>query len=174
MIIAAVVTRLAQAAALCVLLSACAPPPDPPSPTPLNAPPVESDRIRLDEAQRWTHRRAADADLDADGTPERIILVSDVQIGAGGVPLWEDGHRWAVIVEDGEAHTLLYGAFVPNGDVEAAVLAPDATNRRDVLVRERTPQRARTFVIAYEKPGTARTVSGADNHVEQWIPSLTQ
>ena len=169
----AVAARLAQTAALCVLLSACAPPVGPPSRT-HDAPPVDADRIQLDEAQRWTHRRAVDADLDADGIAERILVVSDVQTGPGGVPLWEDGHRWAVIVEDGKAHTLLYGAFVPNGDVEAAVLAPEAANRRNVLVRERTPQQSRTFVIAYEKPGTARTVSVADNHVEQWIPSLTQ
>ena len=165
--------RLAAPFTLSVLLS-CAPPVDAPSPTPRNALPVDTGRIRLDEAQRWTHRRAVDADLDADGIPERITLVSDVQTGPGGVPLWEDGHRWAVIVEDSEAHTLLYGAFVPNGAAEAAVLAPEATNRRHVLVRERTPQSSRTFVIAYEGPGTARTVSAADNQVEQWIPSLTQ
>jgi len=42
-----------------------------------------------------------------------------VQTGSPGIPLWEDGHRWDVIVEDGDARTLLYGAFVPNGDADA-------------------------------------------------------
>jgi hypothetical protein len=167
------VARLVAAAALC-LLPACSAPAETPSPASRNAPPVDGGRIRLDEAQRWTHRRFVDADLDGDGSTERVILAADVQTGSRGIPLWEDGHRWAVIVEDGDARTLLYGAFVPNGEAETAVLSPDSTNRRHVLVRERTPQQSRTFVIAYEKPGTARAVSAAYDQVEQWIPSLTQ
>lgn len=157
-----------------LLLAACSPPPAEAPPSSLTAPPVDVERIGLDEAQRWTHRRIVDADLDADGSAERIVLTADVETGATGLPLWEDGHRWAVIVEDGDARTLLYGAFVPNGHVDAAVLAPRVTSRRDVLVRERTPQQSRTFVIAYEKPGTARTVSAADDQVERWLPSLVQ
>lgn len=145
---------------------------DTPPAASVNALPVDTGRIRLDEAQRWTHRRFVDADLDADASTERIVLTSDVQTGSRGIPLWEDGHRWVVIVEDGDARTLLDGAFVPNGDAEAAVLAPDSTNRRNVLVRERTPQQSRTFVVAYDKPGTARAVSAAYDQVEQWLPSL--
>ena len=135
---------------------------------------MDTGRIQLDEAQRWTHRRFVDADLDGDGTPERVILTADVQTRSRGIPLWEDGHRWAVIVEDGEARTLLYGAFVPNGHAEAAILEPDSRNRRHVLVRERTPQQSRTFVIAYDSPARARTVSAAYDQVERWLPSLVQ
>ena len=80
-------------------------------------------------------------------------------------------HRWAVIVEDGDARTLVYGAFLPNGHAEAAVLIPHATKRRDILVRERTPDQSRVLVIAYDSPGTARTVSTAYDQVEQWLPS---
>jgi hypothetical protein len=158
--------------ACCALIAGCSAPPSPPAP--LTAAPVDTDRITLAESQRWAHRRAIDADLDANGSPERIVLTADVHMSATGVPLWEDGHRWAVIVEDGEARTLVYGAFLPNGHAEAAVLMPHSTRRRDVLVRERTPQQSRTLVIAYEKPGAARTVSVAYDQVEQWLPSLTQ
>jgi hypothetical protein len=162
------------AAALSVLLSACSAPAAPPPMGSLDAPPVDTERIRLADAEQWTHRRFVDADLDGDGSTERVIVAADVQIGARNTPLWEDGHRWAVIVEGGGARTLLYGAFVPNGDVETAVLSPDSTNHRNILVRERTPQQSRTFVVAYRRPGTVRTVSVAYDQVEQWVPSLTQ
>ena len=168
------VARLAASAALCMLLPACRAPAETPRPESLHAPPVDSGRIRLDEAERWTHRRFVDADLDGDGSPERVVLAADVQTGSRGIPLWEDGHRWAVVVEDGDTRTLLYGAFVPNGDAETAVLSPDSTARRHVLVRERTPQQSRTFVIAYDGPGKARTVSAAYDQVERWLPSLVQ
>ena len=166
-------TRLLPVA-LVGLLAACSPPPAEPPPATLTAPPVDTDRITLVEAQRWAYRRAVDADLDADGSAERIVLTSDVQVNATGAPLWEDGHRWAVIVEDGGERTLVYGAFLPNGHAEAAVLIPHATMRRDVLVRERTPDQSRVLVIAYDKPGTARTVSTAYDQVEQWLPSLNR
>jgi hypothetical protein len=158
----------------CALIVGCSAPPSAPPPAPLTAAPVDTDRITLADAQRWAHRRAIDADLDADGSPERIVLTADVQLSATAVLLWEDGHRWAVIVEDGDARTLVYGAFLPNGHAEAAVLVPHSTNRRDILVRERTPDQSRTLVIAYDKPGTARTVSAAYDQVEQWLPSLNR
>lgn len=161
--------RFAAAAALCMVLPACSAPPQSAA---LDSPPVDSRRIRLDQTQRWTHRRFVDADLDGDGSQERVILAADVQSDSRGIPLWEDGHRWAVIVEDGDTRTLLYGAFVPNGDAETAVLSPDSTDRRHVLVRERTPQQSRAFVIAYDGPGRARTVSAAYDQVERWLPSL--
>jgi hypothetical protein len=163
----------ALAVALLALLAACSPPRSEPPPASLTAPPIDTDRVTLTEAQRWAYRRSVDADLDADGAPERIVLTADVQVNAAGVALWEDGHRWAVIVEDGDARTLVYGAFLPNGHAEAAVLIPHSTTRRDILVRERTPDQSRVLVIAYENPGTARTVSAAYDQVEQWLPSLT-
>ena len=162
------------AAACCATLLACSAPPPAEPPASLLAPPIDTDRITLAEAQRWAYRRGVDADLDADGSPERVILTADVQVNAAGAALWEDGHRWAVIVEDGDARTLVYGAFLPNGHAEAAVLVPHATRRRDVLVRERTPDQSRVLVIAYDKPGAARTVSAAYDQVEQWLPSLTR
>ena len=121
----------------------------------------------------WPHRRTIEADLDGDAVLEQVTLVADVTLNERGDPIWEDGHRWAVLVVDGAERTLLYAAFVPNGHVEAAVLTADAaTNRRHILVRERTPQQSRSLVIAYEAPGSVRLLSSDDEQVEQWLPSL--
>ena len=163
--------RIGPAALLVGLLAACSPSQPPPVP-PLDAPPVDVERIRLGDVVTWQHRRDIDADIDGDGSPERLVLAADVTVDDRGGPLWEDGHRWALFVEDGEARTLLYGGFVPNGHVEAAILTAHAESRaRDVLVRERTPQQSRSFVIAYDGR-SARTVSAAYHQVETWLPSL--
>ena len=164
--------RIGPAAFLVGLLVACSPSQPPPVP-PLDAPPVDLERIRLADVVTWQHRRDIDADIDGDGSAERLVLAADVTTDDRGRAMWEDGHRWALFVEDGEARTLLYGAFVPNGHVEAAVLTAHAgSNRRDVLVRERTAQQSRSFIVAYDGR-SARTVSAAYAQVENWLPSLT-
>jgi hypothetical protein len=160
--------------AVCVAAIACSPPADSTAANPLDAPPVDRARVRsVDEAASWPHRRTFEADLNGDGTSERVVLTSDVQLGDNGKPLWEDGHRWAVFVEDQGRRTLLYAAFVPNGHAEAAVLTPDTDGRRHVLIQERTPQQARSLVVAYERPSMARAVSTAHYQIEQWLPGLT-
>lgn len=129
--------------------------------------------MELREAASWTHRRTILADLDGNGAAEQVVLTADVALDARGRALWEDGHRWALLVEESSGQTLLYGAFVPNGHVEAAVLTADAPgSRRHVLVRERTPHQSRTFVVEYERPGAARLVSAQSSQVEQWIRDL--
>jgi hypothetical protein len=157
-----------------IALAACRPanPPAAAERNPLQAPPVDSARVgdvRL--AAGWVYRRELSADLDGDGRAERVVLASDVEVRSDGVPLWEDGHRWALFAETpaGE-RTLLYSAFVPNGFAEAAVLQPDDQRRRRVLVQERTPQQLRSLEVEYRGPGTARSSSSAYYQVESWMP----
>lgn len=169
---------LALSAAVALTLAGCArsPEPSPPGrsePTPLTAPPVDSTRVRsADEPSAWGYRRELAVDLDGDAREERLVIASDVTLGPGGEPLWEDGHRWAVYVEAAgaaERRTLLFAAFVPNGFVEAAALAPNDAGRRRVLVQERTPHQLRALEIAYEGPGAARLSSGAYYQLGTWL-----
>ena len=142
---------------------------------PLDDPPVDTARVRsADEAAAWKHRRTLQADLNRDGSNDRIVLTSDVEVSEKGVPIWEDGHRWAVFVEEGEKRTLLYAAFVPNGHAEAGVMAADSEGRRNVLIHERTPQQTRSLVVAYERPGKAKSISAVYYQIEQWLPPLTK
>ena len=66
------------------------------APNPLLEPPVE---LRISEAEvlAWPYRHETSADLDGDGSTERVILAADVSMSSAGVPLWEDGHRGAAI-----------------------------------------------------------------------------
>jgi len=138
---------------------------------PLQAPPVDSARVgNVEQVAAWAYRRELSADLDGDGRPERLVLTADVEVRPDGVPLWEDGHRWALFAESSDARTLLYSAFVPNGFAEAAVLTADAQGRRRVLVQERTPQQVRALEVEYHGPGDARSSSAAHYQVESWMP----
>lgn len=155
-----------------IALAACRPASPPTAErNPLEAPPVDSARVSLADAQGWRYRRELSADLDGDGQPERLVMTSDVEVRPDGTPLWEDGHRWALLAESaGGERTVLYSAFVPNGFAEAAVLQPDSQGRRRVLVQERTPQQVRALEIEYRGPGGARSASNAYYQVESWIP----
>jgi hypothetical protein len=157
-----------------IALAACRPanPPAAAERNPLEAPPVDSARVGdVRQAVGWAYRGELSADLDGDGQPERLVLASDVEVRPDSVPLWEDGHRWALFAETpaGE-RTILYSAFVPNGFAEAAVLQPDDQRRRRVLVQERTPQQLRSLEIEYRGPGSARSSSAAYYQVESWMP----
>lgn len=159
--------------AMVVLLGACQRADAPAAErNPLEAPPVDSARVgSVQQAAGWAYRRELSADLDGDGRPERLVLAAEVEVRPDGVPLWEDGHRWALFAESAAGErTLLYGAFVPNGFAEAAVLSADAQGRRHVLVQERTPQQVRALAVEYRGPGDARSRSSAHYHVESWIP----
>ena len=151
--------------------AACATQPVPSQPNPLLRPPVDEQRIKLTDVLSWKHSRAVEADLDGDGVRERVVVVADVEVDARQRPLWEDGHRWAVYVARGATATLLYGAFVPNGHVEAAIGIQESDGKRPVIVMERTPQQLRVATIRYDR-GKARSESEGWYHVESWLPAL--
>jgi hypothetical protein len=171
--------RAAGALFVLAVLTACVKTPAPPGrqeANPLEAPPIDSARVANAEvAAAFPYRRDASADLDGDGTPERIVIAADVTLSATGAPIWEDGHRWAVYAESADGRrTLLYAAFVPNGFAEAAVLAAGSDGRRNVLVQERTPGQVRALEVEYTGPGVAKSRSGAHYQIEQWLPGTAR
>jgi len=135
--------------------------------------PVDTVNAGLETVLTWRHRTVLEADLNGDGRTEELVVAADVSLTANGEPLWEDGHRWGVYVEDSTQKTLLYSRFLPNGVAEVAVGATDGYGSREVLIVERTPQHSRSIVLEYRRPGSARPVSDANYLLEQWLPSLT-
>jgi hypothetical protein len=136
---------------------------------PTEAAPVDTARIHAPEVATWGYRREISADLDGDGRLERVVIAADVAMGPTG-PLWEDAHRWAVYVEPAKgARTLLYGAFVPNGFAEAAVLGSADDRERRVLIQERTPKQVRALEVEYDR-GKVRLRSAAYYQIGEWLP----
>lgn len=164
---------MARCLALAALLFGCGGSPSlEPEINPLEALPVDSSRVAsAAEVAEWEYQRRSRADLDGDGMAEAVVIAADVLLSASGVPLWEDGHRWAVYVQSSEgASTLLYAAFVPNGFAEASILVADSRGRRHVLVQERTPQQIRALEVEYSGPGAAKSISGAYYQIHEWLP----
>ncbi|HVG08019.1 MAG TPA: hypothetical protein VNM67_09955 [Thermoanaerobaculia bacterium] len=142
-----------------------------PSDNPLLAPPVNAAlNVSARQALGWKYQRALQADLNGDGSEELVVLASDVVVNEKDIPLWEDGHRWAVVVRERESDTLVFSSFVPNGFVEAAISTASSEGGRELFIQERTPSQVRSIVVSYQEPGSARTVSGAYYQIEQWIP----
>lgn len=141
------------------------------------SPPLPVDLTRFSsppEVTSWRHHREFAADLNGDAKTERIVVASDVELAPDGTPLWEDGHRWAVFVSGEPDPTLLYASFVPNGHVEAAVLIPNEAGHRNVLITERSPYQTRSFVVAYEEAGDAKTVTEAIHQIQERLPDLRE
>ena len=143
-----------------------------PEPNPLERLPIDQARVgSVDEAAGWPYVKSASVDLDGDGTTETVTLASDVSLQqTTGQPIWEDGHRWAVFVDDRGAKTLLYGGFVPHGFVECAIGIEESDGSRVVIVQERSPRHLRVMDIAYRRRGEARLQSDGHYPLEQWLP----
>lgn len=139
----------------------------------MQALPVDTVHSGLDAALTWQHRAGLEVDLNGDGESESLVVASDVTVMDSGEPLWEDGHRWAVYVEDSAQRTLLYSNFLPHGVAEVAVGTAGSDGKRDVLIVERTPHHSRSVAVQYEAPGIARLVSDANYPLDRWLQSLT-
>ena len=112
-------------------------------------------------------------DLTHDQRAEWIGLSADVRRARNGALLWEDGHRWRLLVRDdtGRAYALL-DEFVPMGQVRYWVVA--AEQRTSVMVRTESstsgivvrrftfePDRGRFRIDELESGGAIRHASPA-------------
>ena len=164
----------AAAVGLAILLSGCTSPSE--QNTPLTTPPIDAERVSMEEALGWAVQQSTIADLDNDGADERLVLAADAEAGPEGEPLWEDGHRWALwaveLATDAagdSVRTLLYGAFVPNGTAEVAVQDPSIGQAPAVLILERSPAQVRVLEVMYDGPGAAREASAAYYRPRTWL-----
>ena len=101
----------------------------------------------------WTYAQRVSADFDGDGEDETAVLISDVTLDNGGAPLWEDGHRWQLYVEESDGKiTRLYARFIPRGRVTADVGIPSAGKELYIVVVEHSPDRMGVYEYEYRGP----------------------
>lgn len=115
----------------------------------------------------WAYVQRASVDFDADGELETAVLISDVTLDAKGAPLWEDGHRWQVYIEEptGE-RTYLLRKFLPNGSLSADVVRRDS-GTRSILLVSRTPHQVTVHEIKYSGPERVLLVNAIERPIEQ-------
>jgi hypothetical protein len=104
----------------------------------------------------WAYQQRVAIDFNADGRLETAILLCDVVLDGRGRPLWEDGHRWQVYIEESDgARTWVYARFLPNGSLHAAISQPSKEGPPTLLLQEETPQRIALHEVTYRSPGDA-------------------
>ena len=61
-------------------------------------------------------------DVDGDGAVEHVILHAQVERDAAGRLLWEDAHRWLLLLRDGGATYPLVDRLIPFGTVRFSIV----------------------------------------------------
>ena len=79
---------------------------------------------------------SARADLDGDVALEEVELLADVELDPDGEPLWEDGHRWVVLVRDGAVEYRVVDEFVPQGRLSGWIVEPEEGSPVVVVLKE--------------------------------------
>jgi hypothetical protein len=132
---------------------------------------VDVDTLIRPAAPRYDYTLldSATADVDGDGTSERVDLAATVGLDERGVPLWDDGHTWMVAVRDGADTYPLMERFVPWGGAAFWIVAQDSAGPAAILVQTSTlafgggGMRLEKFVFDRARGGYARIGSvGAD------------
>ena len=115
----------------------------------------------------WGYAQRAEADFDADGQVETAVLISDVTLDNRGAPLWEDGHRWQLYIEEpGGERTYLFRRFLPNGKLTADVVRRES-GTRSLLIEARTPDRIAVYEVKYSGPERLLLINNIERPIER-------
>lgn len=148
------------------ILGACSPEAPPPEPAPTAPPAVDSPAPMVGlidstippavaGADGWNFQQSAEADLDGDGAPERVVLTARVELYRGR-PAWDDGQPWQVYVESATgARTYLYSQRLQLGTLTMRLAQPEPGQRPSIVLLEHLPDRIRVIEAAYPMGGGA-------------------
>lgn len=116
----------------------------------------------------WHYAQRVTADLDGDNADETVVLISDVSLDTRGRPLWEDGHRWQVYVEEKDgARTHLYARFLPMGKLTASLTRSDTGTTPSVLLLEQTPDWLGAYEVSYQGPRRAPVLTRFERQLDR-------
>lgn len=104
----------------------------------------------------WNFQQSASRDLNADGTPERVVLTARVEMMRGR-PLWDDGQPWLVYVETADGkRTYMYSRYVQLGTLTMRITEPDSGTSPRIVILEQLPDRLAVYEGEYRGVGQLR------------------
>ena len=119
---------------------------------------------------RWEYQELTSADLDGDGSEEKLVLVADVPLNSDGQPSWDDGQPWEVRIEEANGNqTRVYAQYVQLGHVWAGVVREEESPPKMLLIEETDLPRIRVFQVRYLGPGQVDVCELLDRQVERWL-----
>ena len=122
-------------------------------------------------------------DTNGDGVMDQKQVFADgalpdVELGADSMPMWEDGHRWVVLIRDGSEEHRVVEEFVPQGRLTAWVVDPERgspvvlvleeSGTAGIRLRDFRHERERGYVATGGYDGSGRIVARL---VEGEVPS---
>src|SRR5690606_38541250 len=114
----------------------------------------------------WDYQLSAEADLDGDSEPERIVLTARVEM-VRGRPAWDDGQPWQVYVESPDGtRTYLYAQRLQLGTLTLRIAAGQADTAPTVVLLEHLPQRLSVYEATYRGPDDVSVVVAFQREVD--------
>jgi hypothetical protein len=105
---------------------------------------------------------SARADLDGDVALEEVELLADVELDPDGEPLWEDGHRWVVLVRDDAMEYRVVDEFVPQGRLSGWIVEPEEGSPVVVVLKESGTGGIELWAFRHAGQGGYAPVGGFD------------
>jgi hypothetical protein len=100
----------------------------------------------------WNFQQSAQADLDGDGQPERIVLTARVEMYRGR-PAWDDGQPWQVYIEapDG-TRTYVYAQRLQLGTLTMRLGQGEGGAPASVILLVHLPDKMSLYEVSYLGP----------------------
>ena len=116
----------------------------------------------------WEYFLSRETDLDADGAPERVVVMARAAL-IDGRPAWDDGQSWQVYVEEADGErTYLYRRFVQLGTVTMRIGLNEEEQPANVILIEHLPDRLALYELDYRGPGEVEVIMHYERRVDPY------
>lgn len=106
----------------------------------------------------WNYHRTAEADLNGDGRPERVVLTAMVELYRGR-PAWDDGQYWQVYIQEQDGRrTYVYARRLQLGTLAMRITSGSNSVPPAIVLLEHLPDQLSVYEASYEAPGRASTI----------------
>lgn len=103
----------------------------------------------------WDYKQTVAADLDGDGTQERVVIMARVERSPDnpGEYLWDDGQPWQVLVESSSGdQTPVYSRWVQIGQLKGFISEEKKNGGHDLILLELTGAGVSLYRVEYDGP----------------------
>lgn len=117
------------------------------------------------EAYPQTLYKEMTLDLDGDGKTEIIELYVNAEKMENGSYAWDDGHKWLLVVKDGETTYPLFNSYVQLGSVDFSTATFDGEPGIVLHVQQHANSSVQKFIYNEEQSGYQKEIFYSKNNI---------
>jgi hypothetical protein len=103
----------------------------------------------------WNYQQRAEADLDGDGQPERVVLTARVEL-IRGRPAWDDGQPWQVYIEASDGRrTYVFAQRLQLGTLTMRLGRGEVGHPVPIVLLVHLPDQMSLYEVSYHGPTRA-------------------